>query len=187
MARARLVMTLVGAEGLAVRLAGLRGRVRRLAKKELGTIVEHVANRAKEGIQKGPKTGRVYTTLFFTRGEGAGAYAVPYGSRPPHQASAAGEYPASDTGNLMRLVWSAVDDPIGDLGAMSAATALNYDFVDVDVNLTGEVGCEADYAIPLEYKAPSDGGRPFMRRALNESRDFARERFRSLKGRIVHE
>lgn len=44
--------------------------------------------------------GRVYTTRFFTRG--GKLYA--YGSRPPHQASAPGAPPATDTGRLRATV-----------------------------------------------------------------------------------
>lgn len=47
----------------------------------------------------GARHGAVYTTFFFTNKAGK---VVPWGSRPPHQASAPGEAPAFDTGDLLR-------------------------------------------------------------------------------------
>lgn len=49
----------------------------------------------------GPRSGHVYTTRFFTSNSGT---VVPYGVRAPHQASAPGEPPAYDTGELLRGV-----------------------------------------------------------------------------------
>jgi len=48
-----------------------------------------------------PKSGRIYTTRFFTIGRGPGRKVIPYGSRPAHQASAPGQPPANDTGALV--------------------------------------------------------------------------------------
>lgn len=149
--------------------------------------VEHIENRAREGIANGPKTGRVYTTRFFTRGRGASRTVHAYGSRPPHQASARGQYPASDTGNLMRTIWSDVYDElaVANLAPGDVQLSINLsDLASAEGQIRGEVGCDAEYAVPLEYKDPGDGGRPFLRRAAAESEDFIRERYGALKGKF---
>lgn len=76
-------------------------------------IAEQFANIMREKIRE-PGTGRVYTTYFMTVDAGRGRsgaserVVVPYGSRPPHQASAPGEAPASDTGNLINAIQTAI-------------------------------------------------------------------------------
>jgi hypothetical protein len=106
-----------------------------------------VVNRAKRGIAKGPKTGKIYTTRFAT-GRNGNVFA--YGSRPPHQASAPGEYPAGDTGRLM----GSIHDPVQH---DQTPTRL---VIDIDVN--------AAHAAPLEFKPAEKGGRPFLSRAAEE-------------------
>jgi hypothetical protein len=68
----------------------------------VGKDLDQVSEHAREAFQKrltGPRSGSVYTTRFFTSKSGT---VVPYGVRPPHQASAPGEAPAFDTGTLLR-------------------------------------------------------------------------------------
>lgn len=65
-----------------------------------------------------------------------------------HRASAPGEYPATDTGRLA-----------GSLGYEPAGTATNPQVV---------MFAGAAYAIPLELKPSSRGGRPFMSRGVRE-------------------
>lgn len=98
----------------------------------LDDAADKVAKRAKEGISRGPKTGRRYKR----------------GKNRWHIASAQSEYPASDTGNLVRSI-----------------------HVEKDERLKAWVVSDAEYAKPLEYKPPSKGGRPFLRRALDETTD----------------
>ena len=64
-----------------------------------------------------------------------------------HRASAPDEYPAGDTGNLARSLHHEVDP----------------------IKLEGRVEASANYAVPLEYKAKSRGGRPFLTRAYTEN------------------
>jgi phage gpG-like protein len=64
-----------------------------------------------------------------------------------HQASAPGEPPAVDTGELLNSVQSRQE---GDTAIMSVG---------------------ADYGAALEYKPSEMGGRPFVRPALDEHRD----------------
>ncbi len=52
---------------------------------------------AVQGIQRGPASGRTYDTRFYTDSQGRLRKGEP---RVPHTASAAGEYPMSDTGRL---------------------------------------------------------------------------------------
>jgi len=97
-----------------VRGATVRGLVRG---------VEGVREEAVSLINTGPKTGRVYGN---------------------HQASAPGESPAGDTGDLARRIGTDVD----------AAT------------LTGSVTFSSKHARPLEYGTVNMAARPFARVAL---------------------
>jgi hypothetical protein len=60
-----------------------------------------VVRTAQQGILNGGKSGRVYTT-FFRTGRNGGVF--PVGTRPPHRASAPGEYSANDTGSLISSI-----------------------------------------------------------------------------------
>lgn len=64
-----------------------------------------------------------------------------------HRASAQGEYPAADSGILAGSIHHVVDP----------------------IKLEGRVEASAAYAIPLEYKPPERGGRPFLTRAYDEN------------------
>lgn len=98
-------------------------------------------------IMTGPKTGAIYTTFFFTVGAGGSRIVVPYGNRPPHQASAPGEAPASDTGHLV-----------------------NNRTVKVDVAaLRATLTFHAAYALYLEFGTDRMEPRPFARPALVNS------------------
>ena len=64
----------------------------------------HMRNALVKALQAPPaRTGHIYDTYFFTIGSGAGREIRPIGHRwKPHQASAPGEMPAKDTGDLQR-------------------------------------------------------------------------------------
>ena len=72
------------------------------------TMALLVQSTAQRGIQKGPKTGRVYEK---------------YDPRRTHRASAAGEFPATDTGRLVASIFANMD--ADGLGA-SVGTNLDY-------------------------------------------------------------
>jgi hypothetical protein len=95
-----------------------------------------IANDAKVRVARGPKTGRLYTTRFLTNRTTGRVF--PTEDRVPHQASAPGEAPATDTG---KLVSSIVSDAKG---------------------LTGFVQARSAYAVHLEYGTRRMAARPFM-------------------------
>ena len=108
------------------------------------SIVETEAVRL---ITDGPKTGAVYSTFFYTIGSGPGRITIPYGSRPPHQSSAPGEAPASDTGFLV-----------------------NNREVKIDAEgIRASLIFHAGYAAFLEYGTDRMEPRPFARPALMNS------------------
>lgn len=119
-----------GAEDAARQLGNTGERARVALVKGLFAAAMIVRNAAVKGIAKGPKSGRIYRRRSVR-----------------HQASAVGEYPAGDTGNLARSIHHMVDP----------------------IKLEGRVEAAANYAVPLEYKAPSRGGRPFLTRAYTEN------------------
>jgi len=82
------------------------------------------------GIQRGPASGRVYKSSV---------------SAARHQASAMGEYPMSDSGDLARSIKFVVPTN--------------------KARPVGIVGTNLDYGRHLELKAPSRGGRPWLSRA----------------------
>jgi HK97 gp10 family phage protein len=86
-----------------------------------------------------PGTGRVYTTLFFTYQGNA----IPYGTRPPHQASAPGEPPAPDTGQLRASYGHNVERELN--GATVA------------------IGSGSAYAAYLEFGTSKVAARPHLR------------------------
>lgn len=61
---------------------------------------------AKRAIQTGPKSGRVYggATAFFATGKTGLPVLVRFTTKKVHQASAPGQAPASDTGNLANSI-----------------------------------------------------------------------------------
>lgn len=124
-----------GADDVVRSLGSQRAHLRAALVRGLFKAAMIVRTAAVKGIAKPPKTGRIYR-----RGN------------VEHQASAQGEYPAGDTGNLMRSIHHIVDP----------------------LKLEGRVEASAKYAIPLEFKPPERGGRPFLTRAYEENIDNIR-------------
>ena len=112
--------------------------VRAGARKGVIAAARIVESYAKQKVLKGPATGRVYK-----RGTIA------------HQASAPGEFPASDTGTLVRSINSEVDEE----------------------GLAANVGSNTNYARALELQPESKGGRPFLLPALTDKASEARSAF----------
>jgi hypothetical protein len=141
-------VTIEGDAALFAKLKHLDEAVMKNVAEALQRSAENVRNRAVMGIAKGPKTGRVYTHRFPSVFAGGRMRAVDKRARP-HTASAPGEYPAADTGNLQNSIFT-------------------DEFVEEGVHMKAEVWADAEYAKPLEYKPVWKGGRPFLRRALME-------------------
>lgn len=177
-------ISLEGDERLVAKLAEIGPLARSLALDATRQGVELVKNRMIEGIADPAKTGRLYTQRFATSSNG-GVFA--YGSRPPHRASARGEYPASDTGNLIRSIWAEVEDDLAglDLDPTDVQLSLGLDDMIAATNtINGMIGADAEYAAPLEFKPPERGGRPFAGRALAESRDDIFAIFLGMRGKF---
>lgn len=135
------------------------GKLSETVHRQLGQVVHatavQVEAHAKIAIQTGPKTGRVYeqgeTEVSFTTKTGnAVSFTARKGQASKlHQASAPGEAPATDTGNLVNSVQTR---RTGDLAA--------------------EVSASAEYGAALEF-GTEDGHiapRPFLGPALDTAR-----------------
>lgn len=127
-----------------VNLAWLEQEVRRSVELTLKGAAMLVANEAKKLVARGPKTGRIYTTRFATNR--ATGRIFPTEPRVPHQASAPGEPPATDTG---KLVSSIVSDAQGTKAWIEARSI---------------------YAPWLEYGTRHMVARPFMQPAIEANR-----------------
>lgn len=93
---------------------------------------------ATDGINLGPKTGRVYTTRFWTDSQNR----LRIGSeRVPHQASAPGEYPASDEGRLA-----------GNIRTENPSSG----------SMTARVGTKIEYGRHLEFGTVNMAARPWL-------------------------
>ena len=123
------------------------GRVEEAIARGLFISAEMVRTRAIESILNDPKTGEIYTTLFFTIGKGEGRIVIPYGTRPAHQASAPGEAPASDTGTLVNSITTTIQRE----------------------QLTATVSVHSIVGKYLEFGTDRMAPRPFMRPALDQS------------------
>lgn len=87
--------------------------------------------------------GRVYTTRFWRDKEGRLRIG---GRRVPHQASAPGQPPASDTGRLM--------------------ASIHHQMVGAGQSVQAQIGSDVQYALYLELGTRYMAPRPFLRPAL---------------------
>ena len=101
-------------------------------------ILTDTQNYAVNGIEKGPKTGRVYTTRFWTDSRNRLRVGE---ERVPHQASAPGQYPASDTGQLNSNI--RIEPPTAG-------------------SLTGRVGTKIMHGRHLEFGTVKMAARPWL-------------------------
>lgn len=185
MTRGAMFVALEGEESAIKSLLNINEIARREMEAATRDSTAHVHERiAEEILDPSKKTGRIYTHRY-ARGRNGGIFPTERRSKP-HQASARGQYPASDTGNLVRQLWDEVDAGLAGLdGDMSAQLSMSLeDQIEEASRFVGSVGCDASYAKPLEYKDPGNGGRPFMRRGLMESEDFIWNRFLQIRGKF---
>lgn len=114
------------------------------AKKEIAAALFvsglKIEENAKTDIAQGTKTGRIYQRRTVS-----------------HQASAAGEAPANDTGRLLNSFQTGAENK-GMVVKVKAGTGV------------------VDYAVHLEYGTDKMEARPFMKPALEKSRKFIHER-----------
>lgn len=118
-------------------------RIPERAERSVRAVVRATALRvegsAKDSIQRGPKSGRVYRT---------------HNKRRPHQASAPGQAPATDTGTLVSRIFHEVE-----AGGMQASVA-----------------SDVDYAAYLELGTRHMAPRPYLAPALRRHEyDFLRD------------
>lgn len=117
---------------------------------QIGGPIDQIMERKAIAVESAAKTlvltsggGRVYTTRFFTDHLGR---VHPYGHRPPHEASAPGMPPHSDTGN-----WIA---------------QLHHSTYISTSGVSKRVTAGANYSRYLEHGTSKMAPRPVMRRAL---------------------
>ena len=134
-----LVVKIQGIDRLAAKLDKLPSTISINLNKEITDIVTAMDADVKETINRGSRSGRVYKRGKIT-----------------HTASAAGEPPKTDRGQLVQSF-----------------------FFDVKKTLEGVVGKlynTAAHAKHLEFKPVSDGGRPYMRPLFDRWEDKIIER-----------
>jgi HK97 gp10 family phage protein len=120
----------IGEKSLSRALTQKAKRYKTAAHEGLTAWAMLVRNHAVKAVQKGPKSGRLYV-----RGN------------VKHQASAPGQAPATDTGNLAgSIAWN-----------VEAST------------LTADIFAGAAYAVPLELGTVKMAARPFLGPALDET------------------
>ena len=112
------------------RLLALPGALQREADELVGQTAKLIEGHAKTKIMDGPKTGKVYTI-----------------GKVEHQASAPGEAPATDTGNLVNSIDSERVKP-----------------------MLHRVNAHAEYAAHLEYGTSRMAARPFLQPSFEEER-----------------
>ena len=128
----------------------------------LNNIAEDTQSFAIDGISRGPKTGRVYEFEYFTDGQGRLRQGV--ARSKPHQASAPGEYPASDKGRLGPSVRV-------ELPSLS--------------KLVARVGTAVAYGPMLEFGTSKMAARPWLLPSFEKAKiGAARELKKRLEARI---
>lgn len=134
-------MSVQGLDDVLVRLKRLGEAGEREARVAVQSSIEKVRSDAVRSIQKGPKSGRVYE-----RGSGSNLSAT-------HQASASGQPPATDSGNL----------------AGSGRTHQS--------GAQGTVYFDAAYAYHLEFGTMRMAPRPFLMPAVESNNGYIIARF----------
>lgn len=141
----------------------IKKATRNALKKAIRQTAENIKKDMASSIENGPKTGRIYrreSQVSFTTRSGKQVSFIAYkGSKTEHQASAPGEAPATDTGNLV--------------GSIEVFTG-NID------NLEAEVRTNAEYAMNLEVGTAHIEPRPFMVPAVRRNEQPFRETVKAI-------
>lgn len=127
-----------------VNLSALAEEARRALESTIRGCADLVANDMKLRVSRGPKTGRIYEFYYRTSPTG-GIFPVEKRAQP-HQASAPGEAPATDSGRLVNSIYA---------GAKGTE---------------GYVEVRSVYATMLEYGTRKIAPRPFMTPAIEANR-----------------
>lgn len=148
--------SLKGAKELTEYLREAPQKVRMAVDDELSDISAEMEGSIALKITHGAKSGATYYridngngtySVFANDSEGYVGTFAGAGKKATHRASAAGEAPASDTGNLLKSIYS-----------------------EKVRNLTYVVGSRADYALHLEYGTMTMGARPFFRPVVEQEK-----------------
>ena len=126
-------------------LTGISADIRKKMQQVITYGINATRNTAVDNILRGAKSGETY---------------VKYNPRRTHQASASGQFPASDTGFLANNIVTSIQGN----------------------GLEGEVISQAEYSQYLEYGTSKMGARPFMQPSLEQNRPKIRARLRKLLG-----
>ena len=126
-------------------LTGISADIRKKMQQVITYGINATRNTAVDNILRGAKSGETY---------------VKYNQRRTHQASASGQFPASDTGFLANNIVTSIQGN----------------------GLEGEVISQAEYSQYLEYGTSKMGARPFMQPSLEQNRPKIRARLRKLLG-----
>lgn len=126
-------------------LTGISADIRKKMKQVIAYGINATRNTAVDNILRGAKSGETY---------------IKYNPRRTHQASASGQFPASDTGFLANNIITNIQGN----------------------GLEGEVISQAEYSQYLEYGTSKMGARPFMQPSLEQNRPKIRARLRKLLG-----
>ena len=122
-------------------------------------ITKQYEQQAREAVSSGCEKIKEIAVNEISRGAKSGRF-YPRGGEQ-HQASAAGEYPATDSGFLANNI-----------------------FVKVAPNgLSGEVESKMNYSAALEFGTSKMAARPFMQPSAERARAFIRKKFRDLKAK----
>lgn len=139
-----------GLDRLSAKLRRLELEILKAASRGVRASAILVESDAKQSIRQ-PGTGRVYTHYFWT--DGAGRLRRGKERDKPHQASAPGQPPASDHGDLLGSVETSLFD--GGLVAL--------------------IGTGLEYGKHLEFGTARVEPRPWLRPAFNRNVDRARD------------
>lgn len=126
-------------------LTGISADIRKKMQQVIAYGINATRNTAVDNILRGAKSGETY---------------IKYNPRRTHQASASGQFPASDTGFLANNIITRIEGN----------------------GLEGEVISQAEYSQFLEYGTSKMGARPFMQPSLEQNRPKIRARLRKLIG-----
>lgn len=146
----KLTTQIEGLDGVRTRFCDLADVAPKVAGQELWKFVNAIRTDAQNAIKTGPKTGRIYGSAEDIAKAVRGGKGSKAASKRIHQASAPGEAPATDTGNLV--------------GSATADTTQD--------GMSGYVFVNTPYAARLEFGDRDSKGhiaaRPFLFPALRK-------------------